>query len=186
MSTQPTSWANAVTTSSLGSSTTTSSTLTTPWTIHTAPSIGTFTSPWWTNNIIYTNPLKNLNYIINFDHSIDKFDLLEDNIKGVKKNKFIFNCNYDGNRIQPYELIMKLIREKTKFTVTIDISDVLSIKYTNIQLLKIENNLNFGTDCDFSELNVKFKYEHIKYENPRLSTKEVRLDKLKKIKEIQE
>ena len=133
-----------------------------------------------------TNPLKNLNYSIDFDIDDDEKVLLEDNIKGVRKNKFIFWCKYEGNRIQPYELIMKLIREKTKFTVIIFVSDVLSIKYTDVQFIEIENNLNFDTNCDFSELKVKFKYESIKHQNHKLSIKEVRMDKLKKLKEIED
>ena len=144
----------------------------------------TISSPY-TGETIF-DPLKNLNYIVDFDHSIDRFDLLEDNIKGIRKNKFLFWCKYEGNRIQPYELIMRLIREKTKFTVTVDVSDILSIKYTNVQFVEIENNLNFNTECDFSELKVKFKYENIKYENHKLSIKELRIDKLKKLKETQE
>ena len=136
-------------------------------------------SPWCTPS----NPLENLDYNVNFNISeSNRKHLLESNIKGIRKNKFIFNCEYiGGTRIQPYEFIMSLIESKEKFSVTIHVSDILSICYTNIQFTKIENNINFDTNCDFSVLKVKFKYEKIKYENHKLSTKELRVDKLKKI-----
>ena len=66
-------------------------------------------------------------------------------------------------------------------SVTIHVSDILSICYTNLQFIKIENNLNFNDNCDFSVLKVKFKYDSILYENHKLSEKEMRSDKLKKI-----
>jgi len=125
------------------------------------------------------NLLKNLDYSSEFD--LDKNDILSGNLKGIRKNKFLFNCQYDGNRIQPYEFIMKLINQKNKMSVTIHVSDILSICYTNLQFIKIENNLNFDTNCDFSVLKVKFKYDSILYENHKLSEKEMRSDKLKKI-----
>ena len=76
---------------------------------------------------------------------------------------------------------MKLIEDKTKISVTVHVSDVLSICYTNLQFTKIENNINFDEKCDFSKLKVKFIYEDILYENHKLSVKELRVDKLKKI-----
>ena len=97
-----------------------------------------------------------------------------------------FECKYDGNRIQPYELIMKLIQEKKKFTVKVKVSDILTITYINFQFKEIINNLNFSTDCDFSLLKVRFKYDEILYENHKLSDKELRSDKLKKIMETNE
>lgn len=151
--------------------------------------INTLQQPYYVTAADYgftLNPLKNLKYIIDFDHSIDRFDLLEDQIKGIRKNKILFNCKYDGNRIQPYELIMKLIREKKKFTVKVKVSDVLTITYINFQFKEIINNLNFNIECDFSELKVKFQYDEILYENHKLSEKELRTDKLKKILENQE
>lgn len=131
------------------------------------------------------NPLKDLNYSVDFDHSIDRFDLLEDNINSIKKNKFIFKCEYEKNRIQPYELIMRLINKKTKFSVKVKVSDILTIVYTNLQFIKIDNNFTFDNigKCDFSELIVKIKYENILYENHKLSEKELRAEKLKKINE---
>ena len=176
-----------INTTSNGTFTTTTIPYSQPWI--------TTTNPYWGTTNINSgswsqpqpmNPLKSLNYSIDFDHNIERFDLLEDTIKGVRKNKFLFWCRYEGNRIQPYELIMKLIREKTKFSVTIFVSDVLSIKYTDVQFIEIENNLNFDAECDFSVLKVKFKYEDIKHQNHKLSTKELRMDKLKKIQEVQE
>lgn len=136
-------------------------------------------------------PLKNLKFVIDFDHNIENFDLLKDNIKGIRKNKFLFNCIYKGNRIQPYELIMKLIRNKQQFSVDVNVCDsssknILTIHYTNLQFIKIENNLNFNDSCDFSVLKVKFKCEKILHENHKLSEKEIRTDKLKKIIENNE
>lgn len=126
------------------------------------------------------HPLKNLSYSIYFE--MDNDNLLSSNIKGIKKNKFIFNCNYIKNRIQPYEFIMKLISDKKTFSVKVDVSNVLTLNFINFQFVKIENNLNFmNSDCDFSKLKVKFKCEKILYENHNLSEKELRMDKLKKL-----
>ena len=81
---------------------------------------------------------------------------------------------------------MKLIRDKTKFSVKVEITDVLSISYTNMQFIEIENNLNFDSSyCDFSKLKVKFIYDNILYENHKLTEKELRTDKLKKIMETE-
>jgi len=127
------------------------------------------------------NPLSKLCF--NVDFELDKDNLLNLNIKSIKNKKMLFNCNYYGNRIQPYEFIMKLIEEKRKFSVKIKIPNVLSIVYTNFQFTKIENNLNFDPvgNCDFSVIKVKFKYEKISYQNLNLSEKELRADKIKKI-----
>jgi len=155
-------------------------------------SYGTYYDPsnWITYQqpTITINPLKDLNYSVEFDHIINRFDLLEDNIRSVKKNKFIFNCQYEKNRIQPYELIMDLINKKTIFSVKIKVSDILTIVYSNLQFIKIENNFTFDNigKCDFSELIVKIKYEKILYENHKLSEKELRAEKLKKISESYE
>lgn len=133
------------------------------------------------------NPLKELKYSVNFNLSDEnKRYLLEDHIKEIKKNKMIFNCKYEGNRIQPYEFIMNLIEKKEKFSVKVKVSDILTICYTNLQFTKIENNLIFNSECDFSVLKVKFKCDKILYENHKLSEKELRTDKLKKILEENE
>jgi hypothetical protein len=127
----------------------------------------------------YINQLKDISYTIFF--SEDKNNTLSKNINGIRKNKFIFNCDYEGNRMQPYEYIMTLIKEKIKMSVKVKISDILTISYTNLQFKEITNNLNFNNNCDFSVLKVKFKYDEILYENHKLSNKEQRTDKLKKI-----
>jgi hypothetical protein len=128
------------------------------------------------------NPLSKLKYSVDFMLTdANKRYLLEDHIREIKKNKMIFNCKYEGNRIQPYEFIMNLIEKKEKISVKVKVSDILTICYTNLQFTKIENNLIFNNDCDFSVLKVKFKCEKILYENHKLSEKELRTDKLKKI-----
>lgn len=137
----------------------------------------TTTIPW--NYDTYVNPLKSVSYSIFF--SEDKNNILSKNINGIRKNKFIFKCEYEGNRIQPYEHIMKLIKENVKMSVKVKVSDILTICYTNLQFKEITNNLNFSDSCDFSILKVKFKYDDILYENHKLSVKELRQDKLKKI-----
>ena len=147
-----------------------------PW-ITIPTTTNTTTIPY---NYGWQNPLKNLIYSAIFE--IDEDDLLSSNLLNVKKNKLTFSCNFLGNRIQPYEFIMNLIEEKTKFSVRIKVSNILTICYTNFQFMKIENNFNFTTDGgDFSELKVKFKYEKIIFENHKLSKKEARADKLKKL-----
>lgn len=137
------------------------------------------------NDYTYTttyNPLKELKYSVDFILTeANKRYLLEDHIKEIKKNKMIFNCKYEGNRIQPYEFIMNLIERKEKISVKVKVSDILTVCYTNLQFTKIENNLIFNNNCDFSVLKVKFKCEKILYENHKLSEKELRTDKLKKI-----
>ena len=135
------------------------------------------------------NLLKNLDYKIDFIFDDKNFspNLLIENIKGIKKNKFIFNCDIYNNRIQPYELIMKLIENKTQFNVKVKISDVLTICYRNFMFTKIQNNLNFtNSECDFSIIKVKFDYDKILYENHKLSTKELRCDKLRRLDKYKE
>lgn len=112
----------------------------------------------------------------------DKNNILSSNIKGIKGKKLIFNCDFDNNNIiQPYEYIMELIEDKKKFAVKIDISDILTISYTNFQFIKIENNMKFNGNCDFSKLKVKFKYDKILYENHKLSQKQVRTRKINQL-----
>lgn len=136
------------------------------------------------------NPLEKLDYIISFDFTGKDFtkDLLIDNLKSIKGKKMFFNCDMKNNRIQPYELLMKLIERKEKFSVKIKISDVLTINYVNFRFTEICNNLNFSeTDkCDFSVLSVRFKYDNILHENHKLSTKQLRTDKMKKIIQVNE
>ena len=144
--------------------------------------IGGSTVPFYfnkTENEAMINPLSNLSYNIEFE--VDENNLLSRNLSKIRKNKFIFRCNYVNNRIQPYEFIMKLIEDKKKFFVEIEVSDILTIRYTNFRFIEIQNNINFNNDCDFSELKVKFKYDKILYQNHQLSTKQLRTDKLKKI-----
>jgi hypothetical protein len=198
ISNPPSSWATTATASlgtTLGTTSTNPTWITTTNTTNpnwiTMPSTGTWTIPQsnvtWTADTILINPLKKLDYIVDFDiDDEDEKELLEVNIKSIKKNKMLFNCNYVGNRIQPYELIMKLIEKNIKITVKVEVSDILSIHYINFQFVEIINNLNFNNECDFSELKVKFKYDKIKHENYKLSTKELRMDKLKKIMEVKE
>lgn len=138
------------------------------------------------------NKLKNLHYIINFWlEEDDDFAYLSDYVSGIRKNKIIFNGKFDGNRMQPYETIMKFIKEHKKLSVKVDVIDedngmpFLIISYTDFEFIEIENNLNFNDGkCDFSVLKVKFKYDKVSYENKKLSVKELREDKLKKINEL--
>jgi len=140
---------------------------------------GAYTSDYFSPKTPRYNPLSLLEYFVEFE--LDDKQLLEGNLKSIKNNKFIFNCNYVGNRIQPYEYIMNLIENKTKFSVKVKVSNVLTICYTGLQFTKIQNNLSFSGNCDFSELKVKIKYDSILYQNHKLSEKELRTDKLKKI-----
>jgi hypothetical protein len=154
------------------------------------PYTGTVTYPYTIFPYVYPptatniniNMLKSLECRIEFEVDNDDM-LLKNNVISIKNKKISFNCNYIGNRIQPYEFIMKLIEEEKKFSIKIKIPDVLSICYKNFQFISIQNNLNFNINCscDFSVLVAKFKYEKILYENNRLSNKEIRSDKIKKI-----
>lgn len=137
-----------------------------------------------TDNKTY-EPLKDLYYTVFFE--IDNKDVvLTKNIYAIRKKKFIFNCAIKNNRIQPYEYIMSLIEKKKEFNVTIKVSDIITITYSNFRFTEIVNNLNFGDKCcDFSKLHVKFKCDKILYENHKLSTKQLRTDKIKKIENNQ-
>jgi len=141
---------------------------------------------YWGN--IISNPLSNLNFTIDFDFNGKDFTkrLLTDNIRGIRKNKFIFNCELVNNRMQPYELIMRMIEKNEQFSVKINITDIMTICYTNFRFTEIENNFNFSDKCDFSKLKVKFKYDNISYQNHKLSTKQLRTEKIKKITENNE
>lgn len=149
--------------------------------------ITTNTGTWYYNGVDGVDPaiekseLEKLSYEIDFG-CVDKDSILKNNIRGIRKNKIIFNCEYDNNNnIVPYEYIMELIEEKKKFSLKFKVSDLLTICYTNFRFTKIENNLNFGENCDFSKLKVKFKYDKILHENHKLSDKQLRTRKLKKI-----
>ena len=155
------------------------------WTI--ATGLNTVTTPYYDINSYssfdtHINELEQLFYKINIDNDDD--NLLKDNIIEINNNKLIFKCNFIKNRIQPYEYIMELINKKTKLKVKVEVSDILTIIYTDLILLNIENNFKFNSNfCDFSKLKVKFKYKNILYDNNKLSLSELRKDKLKKILE---
>lgn len=126
------------------------------------------------------NPLKDLCYTVLFDID-NKTNVLAKNILSIRKRKFIFNCEFENNRIQPYEYIMSLIDKKIELNVTVEVSDIITITYSKFRFVEILNNLDFDGYCDFSKLHVKFKCEKISYENHKLSTKQLRNDKMKKI-----
>jgi len=132
--------------------------------------IGSFTSNMWKTSE-ELNQLESMSYIVDFeldDGSLSK-SLCE-----ITDNSFIFDCKMDGNRIQPYD--------KIKMSVKIEISDVLTLHYTNLQFTKIENNFKFKNGyCSLSKLKVNFKFEQVLYENEKLSIKEKRADKLNNI-----
>lgn len=156
------------------------------WTLATVLNTAT-TTYYDTNSYSYSfdthiSELEQLFYKINIDNDDD--NLLKDNIIEINNNKMIFKCNFIKNRIQPYEYIMELINKKTKLKVKVEVSDILTIIYTDLILLNIENNFKFNSNfCDFSKLKVKFKYKNILYDNNKLSLSELRKDKLKKILE---
>lgn len=128
--------------------------------------------------------LTNLEYNIYFSEDDDK--LLHDNIKSIDNKKLYFYCDFcDKDRLQPYEEIMELINNKTKFTISIDISDILTIFYHGVQFKSIQNNFSFNDNrCDFNELVVKMKFKKVVYVNHKLHISEKRKDKLKKIMEV--
>ena len=143
------------------------------------------------------NKLKYLKYVIDFylveedDDEDDDYAYLSDYVSGIRKNKIIFNGDFEGNRMQPYETIMRFIQEHKKMSVKIHITNLdetfLIISYSNFEFTEIQNNLNFNDGkCDFSVLKVKFKYDTISYENKKLTLKELREDKLKKINKLNE
>ena len=146
----------------------------------------TTTGTWdLSKSFVYTEYINSLNTLsYNIDFQINDGNILNDNISGIRKNKIIFYCKIENNRILPYEYIMKLIDEKSCFTVKVKVSDILTISYTNFRFTKIQNNLNFrNSTCSFGTLDVTFKYDKIIYENHKLSTKQLRMDKIKKITE---
>lgn len=160
----------------------------------TTPSIST-SYTWITGQTITTTPysynwtlpseiheLSNLNYDVEF--SYDKNDHLLNNILSIKNKYIEFNCDLiEKNRIQPYELIMDMIKNKIKFNMVIEVSDILTLKYSGIIFKKIKNNLTFDSgSCSFNKLDVKFKYDSIAYENNKLYLTEKRKDKLNNLK----
>jgi hypothetical protein len=79
-----------------------------------AQNINSYTQQNIGNNLLssyqkLSSKLQYLNYIIYFE--IDSNNILKDNIKSIKKNKFTFKCDFIGNKIQPYEFIMNLIEK---------------------------------------------------------------------------
>ena len=132
------------------------------------------------NTYTYTNTLSNLYFKIFV--SYDKNNYLKKNILNIQKNNISFTNDFTNkNRLNPYELIINMIKKKKTFDITIEVSDILTIKYINVMFKKIINNLNFINACSFDNITVKFKYEEILYENHKLHISEKRKDKLKKI-----
>lgn len=126
------------------------------------------------------NQLESMSYIVDFELDDDK--TLSKSLCEITEKTFIFDCKMDGNRIQPYEKLMKLINEETKMNVKVEISDVLTLRYKNLQFSNIENNFKFNNGyCSLSKLKVNFKFEKVLYENEKLSIKEKRSDKLNNI-----
>lgn len=140
-------------------------------------------TPYIISSDILSN-LSNLNYDICFSDDVDND--LKNNIISINDKLLTFSCNLvEKEKIQPYELIMKMINEKRKFIITIDISDILTIKYTGVKFKSVENNFKFiNNSCDFNTLNVKIKYKNIIYDNHKLHITEKRKEKLKKIMEV--
>ena len=140
----------------------------------------------YTPYIVSTDPyeyseLSNASYEIIFSDDVDEH--LKDSIESINGNLLTFNCDFDDKkRIQPYELIMKMLREKRKFDITIKVSDILTVKYQGVKFKKIKNNFSFfGDCCNFKTLNVKIKCKNIFYENHRLDITEKRKEKLEKL-----
>lgn len=130
------------------------------------------------------NELDNLTYNIHFDY--DEDDYLHDNILGIDDNVIKFENNLvPKNRLQPYELIMTMIKNQIKFNIEIHISDLLIVKYFDVQFKKIKNNFTFDAQCSFSKLNVEFEFLRIDYENIKMDISEKRKDKLTKIFEYE-
>lgn len=128
--------------------------------------------------------LSNINYEIVF--SKDKDNYLKDNIISIDGNLLTFNCDFvDKERIQPYELIMKMISDKVKFDIAVEVSDILTIKYRDVKFKEIKNNLSFVNGvCNFNTLQVKIKSKNVIYENHKLHITEQRKEKLEKIMEL--
>ncbi len=140
--------------------------------------------PPYTFTIDPISNLSNLNYDIYFSVDID--DQLKNNVVSVDGNLIVFNCEFvNKDRIQPYELIMRMISEKIKFNIRVEVSDILTIKYNGVKFKRIENNFSFiNNNCNFNTLKVKMKYKNVTYDNHKLCITEKRKEKLKKIMEI--
>jgi len=140
-------------------------------------------SPYLMGVDVAYSKLSNLDYEIEFSYDVD--DHLKNSVSFINHKKITFNCDFvEKDRIQPYELIMKMISEKIKFDITIDVSDILTVKYLDVRFKDIENNFLFNGKCDFSTLQVKIKYKSIIYDNHKLHITEKRKDKLNKIMEL--
>jgi len=128
--------------------------------------------------------LSNLDYIIKF--SYDDKDYLKNNIVIINNKIITFNCDFtEKEKIQPYELIMKMINEKIKFDISIEIDDILTIKYLGVRFKNIKNNFSFANNkCNFNTLQVKIKYKSVIYDNQKLHITEKRKEKLDKIMEL--
>ena len=138
-----------------------------------------YSNNWYADSSLWINELKDLPYSVYFGEGLDE---LSDNISHIKKKKIYFNCSITNNRIQPYELIMKLIEEKRKMDVKIEITNTLTINYHNLEFTEMQNNINFiAGKCDFSLLKVKFKDEKVLYDNHKLNVKQKRTEKINKI-----
>lgn len=133
----------------------------------------------WTN--LAYHQLDNLSSIIEFDY--DENDYLNDNISGIKDDIIQFNNDLVAkNHLQPFELIMKMIKNQTSFNIKITVGDILIVRYYDVVFKKVRNNFNLSlSTTSFSILDVEYEYTKIEYENIKLDISEKRKEKLTKI-----
>jgi hypothetical protein len=123
------------------------------------------------------NQLDDLSSEIGFDY--DENDMLKKNILEIKDNVLLFrNDLVEKNHIQPFELIMKMINNKTTFNIKTTVGDVLIIKYHDVVLKKVKNMFNLSLSCSFSQLEVEYECYKVDYENIKLDITEKRKEKL--------
>jgi len=98
------------------------------------------------------------------------YNLLMETFQEIDKEYIIFNLFEMNEKIQPLELIVKLITSKTVGNLTIDLHNKDSvilgkISFTNFTFKKIEDliDFNFRSEDIIKELKVKYEYDEIIY-----------------------
>ena len=98
------------------------------------------------------------------------YNLLRESFQGINKEYITFDLFEMSEKIQPLELIVKLITNKIVGNLTIDLQNKKNtilgkINFTNFTFKKIEDlvDFNFRSEDQIKELKVKYEYDEIIY-----------------------
>lgn len=99
-----------------------------------------------------------------------EYDILKDNFKKIDKNCITFDLQENNKKIQPLELIIKLLSNKLVGSLIIDLHNkdgviLGKLTFKNFLFKKIEDFIDFDFDSEDTtkELKVSYEYDDIIY-----------------------